>query len=52
MKLTVKTMAIATGGILIAVINQKDAEKLDLHAMDRIKVQKGRAVETRKLLTA
>lgn len=46
MKLTVKTMAIATGGILIAVINQKDAEKLDLHAMDRIKVQKGRAVET------
>jgi len=42
MKFTVKDMDIASGGILVVVINQKDAEKLDLHHDDRIKIQKGR----------
>jgi putative thymidine phosphorylase len=46
MKLKVKTMAVSTGSILIAIINQKDAERLDLHPMDRIKIEKGSSVET------
>ncbi|MFH0978654.1 MAG: AMP phosphorylase [Candidatus Woesearchaeota archaeon] len=46
MRLKVKTMAIATGGILVAVINQKDAERLDLHPMDRVKLQVGNQSET------
>ncbi len=35
-------MDIASGGILVVVINQKDAEKLDLHHDDRIRVKKGK----------
>jgi putative thymidine phosphorylase len=35
----VKDMDIATGGILIAILNHKDAEKLDLHSGDRILVK-------------
>jgi len=46
MKLKVKDMDIATGGILVALINKEDAAKLDLHAMDRIKITKGRYSET------
>jgi putative thymidine phosphorylase len=42
MKLVVKDMDIATGGILIATLNKGDAEKLDLHNEDRIRVRKGR----------
>lgn len=42
MKLKVKDMDIATGGILIALINQHDARLLDLHAMDRVSVRKGK----------
>jgi AMP phosphorylase len=38
MKLKVKDMDIATGGTLIAIINKKDAERLDLHHEDRIAV--------------
>ncbi len=41
MKFKVKDMDIATGGILIALINQNDAAKLDLHHEDRIKLKKG-----------
>jgi len=42
MKFKVKDMDIASGGILIAVINTKDAEKLDLHHDDRVKIRKGK----------
>ena len=37
-KLKVKDMDISSGGPLIAVLNEKDAEKMDLHHLDRIKV--------------
>ncbi len=42
MRLKVKDMDIASGGILVVVINQKDAEKLDLHHDDRIRIKKGK----------
>ncbi len=42
MKLKVKDMDIATGGVLVAILNEKDALKLDLHALDRIKIKKGK----------
>lgn len=42
MHLKVKDMDIATGGPLIALINFKDAIRLDLHHGDRIIVRKGR----------
>ncbi len=38
MKFRVKDMDIATGGIMVAILNQKDARKLDLHSGDRILV--------------
>jgi len=41
MKLKVKDMDIATGSILVVLLNQKDAQKLDLHALDRISIKKG-----------
>lgn len=41
MKLRVKDMDIATGGVLIAVLNEDDARTLDLHYEDRIKIKKG-----------
>ena len=40
MKFRVKDMDINTGGKLIVVLNQKDAEKLDLHSGDRVLVNK------------
>jgi AMP phosphorylase len=46
MRLQVKETSIATGGVLVGIMNYKDAEKLDLHPMDRIKVMKGRSEET------
>jgi len=46
MKLKVKDMDIATGGSLTGILNKKDAEKLDLHALDRIKIKKKRKIET------
>ncbi|MBI2130206.1 AMP phosphorylase [Candidatus Woesearchaeota archaeon] len=46
MKLAVRDMDIATGGPLVATINHEDAAKLDLHEMDRIKLIKGKRVET------
>lgn len=46
MKLQVKYLHISTGGALIAILNQKDAEKLDIHPLDRIKLLKGKRIET------
>ena len=40
--LKVKDMNIATGSTLIALINKREAKKLDLFALDRIRVRKGR----------
>ena len=42
MKLKVKDMDIATGGIKVVLLNEKDAEKLDLHHNDRVEVKKGK----------
>lgn len=42
MRLTVKEMGIATGGVLIAALNRHDAETLDLHPADRIRLQRGK----------
>ena len=39
-------MDIGTGGPLVAILNEKDALKFDLHHTDRIKVIKGRKIET------
>lgn len=39
MKFRVKDMDIATGGVLIAILNVNDAHKLDLHSGDRILVK-------------
>jgi len=39
MKFKVKDMDIATGGTLIAILNQKDADTLDLHSGDRVLVK-------------
>ncbi len=41
MKLIVKDMDIATGGILVAILNKRDAKKLDLHSGDRVLVHDG-----------
>ena len=38
MKLRVKDVDLSTGGPFIAVLNEEDARKLDLHAIDRIKI--------------
>src|SRR3989339_649586 len=46
MKFKVKDMDIGTGGPLVAILNEKDALKFDLHHTDRIKVIKGRKIET------
>jgi AMP phosphorylase len=46
MILRVKDTTVATGGPLIGIVNLLDAEKLDLHPMDRIKVVKGKQEET------
>ncbi len=42
MHLRVKDLAIATGNPLIVIINYIDAQKLDLHYADRIRIKKGR----------
>lgn len=46
MKLTVKDMDIATGGVLIAILNEEDARRFDLHHEDRIIVKKGKKSTT------
>ena len=40
MRLTVKDMDIATGDVQIVLLNQKDANELDLHHMDRLIIKK------------
>ncbi|MFH1848599.1 MAG: AMP phosphorylase [archaeon] len=42
MKFVVKDMNIATGGPFIATLNEWDAERLDLHCGDRVRIQRGR----------
>ncbi|MBI4143437.1 AMP phosphorylase [Candidatus Woesearchaeota archaeon] len=46
MKLKIRDIDISSGGPLVAVMNHKDAAMLDLHVMDRIKIRKGRKIET------
>lgn len=46
MRLKVKDMDISTGGPMVAVLNIEDAQKLDLHELDRIKIQKDGRLET------
>ncbi|MBR9699027.1 AMP phosphorylase [Candidatus Woesearchaeota archaeon] len=46
MKLRVKHLKTETGGPLVAIINEKDAEVLDLHAADRIKIFYNGQIET------
>ena len=42
MKLRVKDLAISTGNPLIAIVNYIDAQKLDLHYADRIRIKRGK----------
>jgi len=49
MKLKVKDMDIATGGIQIVLLNEEDAHKLDLHHGDRVSVRKGNKITTATL---
>ena len=46
MKFKVRDMDIASGGILIAILNFKDAQKLDLHSGDRIQLTAGKRKTT------
>ena len=46
MKLKVKDMDIATGGILRAILNEEDARKFDLYPEDRILLKKGKITVT------
>ncbi|MFH0868351.1 MAG: AMP phosphorylase [Candidatus Woesearchaeota archaeon] len=46
MKFKVKDVDIATGGPLVAILNEKDAMKFDIHYLDRIKIKKGKKIET------
>jgi AMP phosphorylase len=46
MKLRVKDLDIATGGLLVAAINEEDARKLDLYHGDRISIKKGKRETT------
>lgn len=40
MKLKVKKVDLSTGGPLVAVLDDEDAKKLDLHSMDRIRIKR------------
>ena len=42
MTFTVKDLGVSTGGILIVVINWKDANHIDVHPLDRILVRFGK----------
>lgn len=46
MRLKVKDLDISTGGTLLAILNEEDSKKLDLHALDRIKVGFHGKIET------
>ncbi len=43
LRLKSKDIDTASGGPLIVIINHLDAKKLNLHALDRVKIQKGKA---------
>ena len=45
-KLRAKEMDISTGGPLVVYLNINDAEKLDLHPSERIKIFRGKKIET------
>lgn len=45
MKFIVKDLDIGTGGAMIAILNEEDAEHLDFHSEDRILVIKGKRKE-------
>jgi len=49
MKLKVKYLNLSTGGPIVAVINEEDAKRLDLYALDRIKIKR---VKTEKEIVA
>ena len=40
MKLKVKDVDLSTGGPLIVILNQEDAQQLDLHPLDKVKLSK------------
>ncbi|MBI2670934.1 thymidine phosphorylase [Candidatus Woesearchaeota archaeon] len=42
MKMKVKDIGISSGGPFISIINEKDAIDLDLYALDRIRIKKGK----------
>jgi len=42
MRLKVKDMDISTGGSLVVIINKKDADRMDIHPMDRLFICKGK----------
>ncbi|MFQ5620929.1 MAG: AMP phosphorylase [Candidatus Nanoarchaeia archaeon] len=42
MRLKVRDTGLSTGGILIAILNEEDAHRMDLHLKDRILVRKAR----------
>jgi hypothetical protein len=46
MKLKVKDMDISTGGILVALLNEEDARRFDLHLEDNIIIKKGKKETT------
>lgn len=46
MKLKVKDVDIATGGIKVGLLNEQDASRLDLHPMDRVILKKGSKTAT------
>ena len=46
MKLKIKNIDISSGGKFIAVLHHSDAEKMDIHSADRIKISKGDSIET------
>ncbi|HLD72577.1 MAG TPA: AMP phosphorylase [Candidatus Nanoarchaeia archaeon] len=46
MKFRVKDMNIATGGTMVAILNEKDARKLDFHSGDRVLVKHGKKEAT------
>jgi AMP phosphorylase len=43
MKLKAKSLDISTGGTLVVIINKKDAERMDIHPMDRLLLCKGKS---------
>ena len=46
MKLKIKNIDISSGGKFIAVLHHSDAQKMDIHSADRIKISKGDSIET------